>query len=112
MTPDSYTERVLNISTANIPKRTGEALGQCSRPLATEVDFFIACARAPLYNVISYTPWSTYGWIIWAQHELDEIKDEHPELAALMKFASEKGFTYLKLDCDANELLGWPRFEW
>ena len=100
------TEKVLNISTAHIPVRTAEALGTGTEFTSTDSAFH-ACLVADL--------WDKIGWIIWAGHDVDEIKEEHPELARLMQFAVEYGYTYLKLDCDAEQLpesLGFPTFEW
>ena len=108
------TEKVLNISTAHIPERTAQALGTGTEFTSTDSAFH-ACLVADLWDKISYTPWAVYGWIIWAGHDVDEIKGEHPELARLMQFAVEYGYTYLKLDCDAEQLpesLGFPTFEW
>jgi len=107
----TWTEKVLNISTANIPKHTAEALGT-SNDYDSKIAVFEACISADLWDKLSYTPWACYGWIIWAGHETDEIKEEHPQLANLMEYATSKGFTYLKLDCDAEELPGFERFEW
>lgn len=101
-------KQILEVGTSQIPKHTAEALGM--NPQARE--------SAPLWNVLSYEPWADYGWILWTtEHDAlpESFTQQHPELAALLKFAAGEGFLYLKLDCDAVCLpkeLGFPVFQW
>lgn len=95
-----FTQAVLDLSTAHIPRRTAVALGD-------EGD----CKQAELWDYLSYTPWHEYGWLIYTDG-YSLIEKEHPELAALLQFASDHGFTFLRLDCDADVYDGLPTFDW
>lgn len=95
-----FTQSVLDLSTAHIPRRTAVALGD-------EGD----CKQAELWSRLAYTPWHDYGWFICADDPAS-VEDDHPELAALLQFASDHGFAFLRLDCDADTYDGLPTFEW
>lgn len=107
-THNALAKQILEVGTSQIPKRTAEALGMNAQTRES----------APLWNVLSYEPWADYGWILWTTEREalpESFAQQHPELAALLKFAADEGFLYLKLDCDAVCLpkeLGFPVFQW
>lgn len=88
-----YTMSVLNISTGHIRPETGQALTEGIAELI-------------------YVPWSTWGWVIYVANFDDAILQSHPDLAKVLFFAQAHGFTYVQLDCDADEYPGLPTFEW
>lgn len=93
---------MLELSTAHIPRRSAEALGDAGNP-----------GTPPLWNVISYVHFPEYGWIIYCgSPPPEELQQDHPELGNLMKVAKENGALYLKLDCDALKAAGLPTFDW
>lgn len=98
LTPVTWS--VLNISTSHIPRRTALALGEGGSRTCAE-----------LWDQLSYTPWHEYGWIIFVS-DFSGIRDDHPELAAVLKFAFDHGFDYLQLDADGSVYDGLPTFEW
>lgn len=95
-----FTQSVLELSTAHIPERTAIALGEGA-----------ACAHAALWGRLSYTPWHEYGWFICTDG-YSLVEEDHPELAAMLEFAGDHGFGFLRLDSDAREYPGLPTFEW
>lgn len=94
-------DKMLTISTAHIPKHTAEALGGLSDHL-----------EAKLHEDVMYTPWCDYGWVFWASQETGMFEDEHPELAAVLRFAHNYGCDFVRLDCDANPIEALPTFDW
>lgn len=102
-----YTYRVLDCSTSMIPEHTAAALGHTRN-----------CEQCELWDILPYEPWAEYGWIINCGGDYTSPNDcmaKHPELDALLKFASERGFAYVRLDCDGAELpegCGLPVFSW
>lgn len=44
--------------------------------------------------------------------ELSAVAKEHPELQALLDHCAKHEISYLKLDCDAPTLEGFPVFTW
>ncbi len=63
-----------------------------------------------------------YGFIFVYIPHMDDIKDIHeefceflkdsPELFGLLKFAQDHDIQILKIDCDGDELLDLPKFDW
>jgi hypothetical protein len=52
-----------------------------------------------------------YGWILWVSSA--DIREQMPDdLTQCMELASDYGFTYLKLDCDASEVLTLRTYNW
>lgn len=96
-----HTITVLSCSTAMIPKRTSEALND---------------EAGELHRELVYEPWSSYGWIIAVDDEgIYPAIEGHDELLALLRFAHDRGFGYLQLDCDEEplpEACGLPTFSW
>ena len=100
---DVHMDLMLNISTANIPQHTAKALGNSGDP--TE--------GIELWSLLSYVHWHDYGWIIYCGASYtDNIREKHRELANLMDFCVARKICYLKLDCDAVKLDGFPEFSW
>lgn len=95
------TFRLLDLSTAHVPKHTGIALG-----LSKD------CSNAALAKELVYESWAEYGWIIQVTTELPVVAKEHPELQALLEHCAKHEISYLKLDCDAPTLDGFPVFTW
>lgn len=99
----AVTHTMLNISTGMVPKGTGDALGKGS---------------GPLFDALAYVPFFEYGWIVFvppAAHDgtNEEVEElGHAELGALLRFARQHGFDYLKLDEGGLNLDGFPTFEW
>lgn len=95
--------KVLDVSTAHIPEATNTAL---------------LYGMSELNGILPMTNWSDYGWIIWtggAPDSLDafgEIAEQHPELANLIRLCQDNGILYLQLDCDGEQIDGFPTFEW
>jgi len=97
-----HTASVLEVCTTMIPKATAYALSADDIVGSPIVKYF------------------EYGWMVhtgsFEQDEAQELAAAgYPELAALMRFANEEGFRFLKLDCNARELpddLGFPTFRW
>lgn len=105
--PD-YLQKILCISTGHVPKATDEALGRYTSSLRQ------AILTAEKIN---------YGHLISLPSQGVDLVDlcesvsgvGHPELALLVKLASDSGFTHLRLDSDGLELpkqLNFPTFEW
>jgi hypothetical protein len=96
--------KMMDVSTKYIPLHTAQALGMTEHQ----------SLNAQLKNTVSHTPWASYGWIISCSAiAADELKQEHPELSALMTHCVGEGIDYLKLDCDAGDgLAAWPVFDW
>lgn len=69
-------------------------------------------ARKPSYKGELYKGELTYGWIIQVNTELSAVAKEHPELQALLDHCAKHEISYLKLDCDAPTLEGFPVFTW
>jgi hypothetical protein len=93
--------KLLDLSTAHIPKHTADALG--SKDIS----------NPPLWNDLSYVHYHEYGWIIHcSRDELGDKAQEHPELAALLNLCVDNGIEHLKLDCDAPTVEGLPCFDW
>lgn len=92
--------KVLDISTAHVPKHTADAL-----------DTPDSQVKPKLYDALSYVQYHEYGWIIHTSND-DQVRDSHPELARLIRMARELGAEHLKLDCDAPSIEGLPVFEW
>lgn len=97
---EASTVKVLDISTAHIPKYTADSLDAPDPQVKPE-----------LYDALSYVRYHEYGWIIHASND-DEVNDSHPELARLIRLTRELGAEHLKLDCDAPLIEGLPIFEW
>ena len=102
----NFQPKMLEVCTSMISKTTADALGQDA-----------SCREALLWNVLAYEPWGEYGWIIHTSSGFSEHDDmnAYPELATLLNFAQERGFKYLKLDCDGERLppgCGLPTFSW
>jgi hypothetical protein len=97
------TEKLLDLSTSHIPRKTSIALGEDQNtPSASE-----------LWGLLSYTHWHSHGWIIFCSEEAATmIREAHPELADLMTLALQHGAVYLKLDGDAPQQEGVPTFDW
>lgn len=93
--------RMLNVSTAHIPKRTADALGMQSTSRDTD-----------LRSILCVVDFDAYGWIIYVCLEAITAAQGHPELANLMTLARKQGCEYLKLDCDAVTIAGIPEFSW
>lgn len=111
MTPNEFVRSqclrsMLVISTAHIPKRTADALGQDRETLC----------KQPLWDILSYERWGDYGWFIYCCE--DQVKDlrsgleSHRELADLIEFCVLNKIEYLLLDCDAFAYPGAPTFDW
>jgi len=94
-------DKMLTISTAHIPKHTADALGGLPDH-----------QNAKLYPEVVYTPWMGYGWVFIAGQDTGLLEDEHPELAAVLRFAHNYGCDFVRLDCDANPIEALPTFEW
>lgn len=92
--------KMLDISTAHIPKHTADALGDATSDKKPE-----------LFDAISYVHYHEYGWIIHTS-EVEAVRSQHPELAALIELAKRNGAEHLKLDCDAPKIEGLASFEW
>ena len=97
---EAATVKVLDISTAHIPKRTADALGSADLKDKSE-----------LYDALSYVHYHEYGWIIHASND-EQIRDSHPELARLIAMTRQLGIEHLKLDCDAPSVEELPVFNW
>ena len=97
------TRRMLDVSTAMVPKATGLAL---------------QAGAGPLFDAIACVPFFTEGWIVFVppighdgqNQEIAELG--HPEFADLLRFARTNGFDYLKLDVDGGVVVGLPTFDW
>lgn len=102
--PTASVKRLLDVSTAHIPRHTALALGE-REPIED----------AALYSSWSYDRWAGYGWILWVG-ELAEYPDvmrtQHSTLVELLDWARQEGADYLKLDCDAPVVTGLPTFDW
>lgn len=94
--------KILEISTGHIPKHTADALGHGRD----------AVEHAQLWNLLPYEAWSDFGWIICISDVLDEVREQHPELAKLLDFCLESDIGYLQLDADGLEIEGFPLFDW
>jgi hypothetical protein len=103
MTATKYLPRrnMLHISTAHIARETAEALGGLKDH-----------TQAPLFDLVTYTPWSDYGWIFYCGDVEGGFEEEHPDLAEVLAFACERGFDYIKLDCDADIIDDLPKYQW
>lgn len=96
-------ERVLVVSTGHIPNHTAKALGR--KPGEA--------AASTLSHILSHVEWFEYGWLIACVSEhADQIADDHPELAELMRICGRAGISYLQLDCDGTTMDGLPTFSW
>jgi hypothetical protein len=107
------TLKMLDVSTAYIPEHTAKALGSGG----FDDNPYTLCQNAELWDYVSYTPWSQYGWIFYTSEDQEGAAEEHghPELCALLKFARLQGFDFIKLDCDGVTLpeeAGFKEFDW
>lgn len=64
------------------------------------------------YGLPIVLPWNVYGWLIYCTEE-EYLDSTHPELNAILRFAREQhGCDWVRFDCDAYELEGFPVFDW
>lgn len=86
--------------------------------IAYPLRLFLDCSTAHLSSqariyvdrtdvVASPTP---YGWFVWASEEPGD--DVPPDLIAIMSYARSLGAEYICFDCDADEIDGFPTFDW
>ena len=100
MTDEVYT--VIVISTGHVTKETAELLNveaaNCLEP--DKLSTFMPMTL----------PWSTYGWLVYA--EAEPAAHETPaDLQACMSYAMERGHSYLRFDCDGDQVDGLPFFD-
>lgn len=92
-----YTGRLLNVSTAHIPYYTNDALTNGSVEGVSVKEFH-----------------SGEAWLVYLN--VDQTPDpKHSDLAALIAFATQRGYDYLVLDADGDWLpaaLGFATFAW
>jgi hypothetical protein len=102
--PAGAIQPTLEISTAHIPLRTAEALGNHGK----------VPEDTTLWDRVSYTFWHDYGWIIWCSEDHAEAALEagHPELADLIQLCVDRHILRLVLDGEGVEVEGLPVFEW
>jgi hypothetical protein len=94
---------MVNISTAHIPEHTAIALGQDEGKNGSPA----------LWSRLSYVYFHEYGWIVSCSDDAAEaVREDHPELSDLIKRCRGVWANFLKLDCDAEKVLGLPTFEW
>lgn len=91
---DLEIEPMLTISTGHITKDTADAFD----------------AKMGDDGIPAFFPKGDYGWFVFVP---DQIEPECPaDLASLLRFAKEKGCTWLVLDCDAEQVDGLPTYDW
>ncbi|MCB1466174.1 MAG: hypothetical protein KDK08_03280 [Rhizobiaceae bacterium] len=58
--------------------------------------------------------YADYGWFVYAHDENCGVGDQHipDDLFAVMAWARTKGFHYILLDRDADEINDLPWFDW
>lgn len=93
--------KMIDISTAHIPKHTADALGSPG-----DAD------KPALWDELSYVYYHEYGWIIFVARMPEELQPQHPELSTLFDLCLANDVGHLKLDCDAPTVEGLPTFEW
>lgn len=56
------------------------------------------------------SPWSDYGWWIWA--ELEQLTELPWPLRDALKFAADRGHRFVQFDRDEPEIEELPTWEW
>lgn len=96
-----HTIKTLGCSTAMIPEHTANALGSNTEAM---------------HRALPYEAWGSFGWVIAVGNEdTCPMVEGHEELRALLRFAHDRGFEFLHLDCDDEVLpanCGLPTFNW
>ncbi len=90
--------QVLTLSTAHI-----------TPDVAAELD---AGETSAWRKLILCAPWFGYGWWIWVPEDT-ATWDEVPScLSAIFRVAHGLGATFVKLDQDAETVVGMPVYDW
>jgi len=53
-----------------------------------------------------------HGWMVYADTDGEDWSDDAPELLHLLRSAKASGFDWVRFDCDADTLAGFPTWEW
>lgn len=90
--------QVLTLSTAHVAPE-----------VAAELDAGEAVAWRKL---ILCAPWFGYGWWIWVPEDRSTWDELPTCLGTIFRFAHGLGATFVKIDQDAETILGMPVYDW